>query len=190
MWFQSRGNHGPTGVSADGRIAVSVALTSTTLGGDLWAWTAGGAPEGVPLIAREGDQVQAQVSPDGRWLAYVSNETGRNEVFVAPFRHDPATGKAEAGESVPVSAGGGFAPRWRGDGQELLYLKVDGSVMAVDAGEASSFPAAPARRLFTVPGAFPEWGLTRDGRRLLFAVPTAPPPPLQIIQNWQAALPE
>ena len=51
--------------------------------------------------------------------------------------------------------------------------------------------AGPGRttRLFTASGVFPEWGVTQDGSRLLFAVPTGPPPPLQIIQNWQSVLP-
>jgi Tol biopolymer transport system component len=130
------------------------------------------------------------LSPDGQWLADVSNETGRSEVFVAPFRHDASTGKASAGEAAPVSDGGGFAPRWRGDGKELLYLKVDGSVMAVDVTTASESSRGPARRLFTAQGIFPEWGVTRDGSRLLLAVPVAPPPPLNIIYNWQSALPD
>jgi hypothetical protein len=149
-----------------------------------------GPPDGVPLITREGDQTQAQLSPDGRWLAYVSNETGRNEVFVAPFRYDAASGHASVGDCVPVSDGGGFAPRWRGDGKALFYLKGDGSVMTVDIHATSGTAPASATRLFSAAGVFPEWGITYDGSRLLFAVPTGPPPPLQIIQNWPSLLPD
>ena len=118
------------------------------MGTDIWIWT----DKGAPLITREGDQSQAQLSPDGRWVAYVSNETGRNEVFVASFRFDESTGAASVGDSMPVSDGGGFAPRWRGDGKELLYLKIDGSVMAIEADAARSFSSTPVRRLFTAPG--------------------------------------
>lgn len=137
----------------------------------------------------KGDQAQPQLSPDGRWLAYVSNETGRNEVFVASFRYDASTGTVGVGESVPVSAGGGFAPRWRGDGNELFYLKVDGSVMAIDFATTAERASGSSIRLFAAPGVFPEWGVTHDGTRLLFAVPTEPPPPLDLMYDWQSALP-
>jgi eukaryotic-like serine/threonine-protein kinase len=192
VWFQALGNNGPTGVRADGSIAVFVGFdpTNPTMRADLWVWTTKGAPGGAPLLRREGDQAQAQLSPDGHWLAYVSNETGRNEVFVAPFQYHEQTGKVSVGESVPVSEGGGFAPRWRGDGKELFYLKIDGSVMAVEVNRpAGALGPGASKRLFTALGVFPEWGVTRDGSRLLFAVPTAPTPPLNIIQNWQSALP-
>jgi DNA-binding winged helix-turn-helix (wHTH) protein len=192
VWFQALGNNGPTGVRADGSIAVFVGFdpTNPTMRADLWAWTTKGPPGGAPLLRREGDQAQAQLSPDGQWLAYVSNETGRYEVFVAPFQYNESTGKMSLGESVPVSEGGGFAPRWRGDGKELFYLKVDGSVMAVGVNTPTGALApGSSKRLFTASGVFPEWGVTGDGSRLLLAVPTAPTPPLNILQNWQSALP-
>ena len=72
------------------------------MGADIWIWTT----KAAPLITREGDQAQAQLSPDGRWLAYMSNETGRHEVFVAPFRFDETTDEATVGDSLPVSDGG------------------------------------------------------------------------------------
>jgi Tol biopolymer transport system component len=192
VWFQALGNNGPTGVRADGSIAVFVGFdpTNPTMRADLWAWTTKGPSAGAPLLRRDGDQAQAQLSPDGQWLAYVSNETGRYEVFVAPFQYNESTGKMSVGESVPVSEGGGFAPRWCGDGKELFYLKVDGSVMAVGVNTPTGTLApGSSKRLFTAVGVFPEWGVTRDGSRLLFAVPTAPTPPLNILHNWQSALP-
>jgi Tol biopolymer transport system component len=188
FWFQAGGSSGVT-TAANGRVAVFEGMTNPITRADLWVWTEQGPPGGVPLIARQGDQAQPQLSPDARWLAYVSNESGRNEVFVSAFRHDAASGRVSVGESVPVSDGGGFAPRWRGDGKELFYLKIDGSVMSVAVDATPEVAFASATRLFTVAGVFPEWGVTRDGTRLLFAVPTAPPPPLQIIQNWQSLLP-
>jgi hypothetical protein len=175
----------PTSATGQGRAVVFTTVADPAMGADIWIWT----DKDAPLITREGDQTQAQLSADGRWLAYVSNETGRDEVFVAAFRFDESTGNATVGDSVPVSAGGGFAPRWRGDGKELFYLKIDGSVMAIEATAAPAFSPGPARRLFIVPGVFREWGVTHDGSRFLFAVPTAPPPPLDIICDWQSALP-
>jgi hypothetical protein len=129
------------------------------MGADIWIWT----NKGAPLITREGDQTQAQLSADGRWLAYVSNETGRNEVFVAAFRFDESTGDATVGDSLSVSAGGGFAPRWRGDGKELFYLKVDGSVMAIEADGAPAFSSGPAQTAVHRAGSVS--GMGRDKRR-------------------------
>ena len=187
-WFQGFGASGVTAADS-GRVAVFLGWANPAMGIDLWVWTGNGPPGGVPLITGEGHQVQPQLSSDGQRLAYVSTETGRNEVFVASIRSDSSTGKVSVGESVPVSDGGGFAPRWGGDGKELLYLKADGSVMSVEMKTAAGATPGPARRLFTAAGVFPEWGVTHDGRRLLFAVPTGPPPPLQIILNWQTLLP-
>jgi hypothetical protein len=188
IWFRGGGNSGVT-TGGDAHVAVFMGGVNPATRADLWVRTGQGPPDGTPLITREGDQAQAQLSPDRRWLAYVSNETGRNEVFVAPLRYDRAIRTVSAGESVSVSDGGGIAPRWRGDGKELLYLQIDGSVMAVDVEPTRGVLPGTARRLFTAPGAFPEWGVVRDGTRLLLAVPTAPIPPLQIIQNWQSRLP-
>jgi hypothetical protein len=175
----------------EGRVAVFLgASAEPATRADLWVWTSEGPADGEPLIVRGGDQTQPQLSPDGRWLAYVSNETGRDEVFVSPFRYDASTGKATAGDSVSISNGGGFAPRWRGDGKELFYLTLDGSVMAVDVHATGGVTPGAGTRLFTLPDVFHEWGVTADGRRFLFAVPTAPAPPLQIVQNWQSMLPD
>ena len=185
-WFQGFGASGVTAADS-GRVAVFLGWANPKMGIDLWVRTGNGP--GVPLITGEGHQGQPQLSSDGQRLAYVSNETGRNEVFVASIRSDSSTGKVSVGDIVPVSDGGGFAPRWRGDGKELLYLKADGSVMSVEMKTAAGATPGPARRLFTATGVFPEWGVMHDGSRLLFAVPTGPPAPLQIILNWQTLLP-
>jgi DNA-binding winged helix-turn-helix (wHTH) protein len=181
---------GGVSIAADnGGIAVFSKMGDPSTRQDIWARTEHGPSAGAPLVTREGDQAYAQLSPDGRWLAYVSNESGRNEVFLTPIRYDGATETVSAGESVPISDGGGFAPRWRGDGRELLYLKLDGGVMAVDVDPHAGAALGTTKRLFIARGVFPEWGVTRDGSRLLFAVPTAPMPPLDILYDWQSLLP-
>jgi eukaryotic-like serine/threonine-protein kinase len=141
------------------------------------------------LVAREFHQTQARLSPNGRRVAYVSNESGRNEVFVADVRIDPTTGSASVGERHPISEGGGFAPHWRGDERELFYLTIDGAVMAVEVDEGTSSSGTP-RKLFNVPGVMQEWGVTKDGSHFLFAVPVGPTPPLTIVRDWQAGLPK
>ena len=88
-----------------------------------------------------------------------------------------------------VSKGGGFAPRWRTDGRELFYRKADGSVMAIATNDGAAFsPRATTGFLFAVPGALPDWGVTPDGSRFLFAVPVSAPQPYQIVRDWQALL--
>jgi hypothetical protein len=189
LWLRTAGD-GVTTID-EGRVAVFTSASADPVTRtDVWVWMEQGPPEGTPLIVRAGDQTQAQLSPDGRWVAYVSNETGRDEVFVAAFRYDPSTGRATAGDSVSISNGGGVAPRWRGDAKELFYLKLDGSVMAANVHATLGVTPGTAARLFTLPGAFQEWGVSGDGCRFLFAIPTASMPPLQIVQNWQSLLPE
>jgi DNA-binding winged helix-turn-helix (wHTH) protein len=189
LWFQGGGNSGVT-AACGGRVAVFVGEPNPLTRTDLWVWTEHGPANGRPLIVREGDQEQAQLAPDGRWLAYVSNETGRYEVFVASFRYDESSGAVSVGDSISVSDGGGFAPRWRADTKELFYLKLDGSVMVLDVDPTVGVTPGAGRLRFTRPNLFHEWGVNCDGTRFLLAVPTAPPPPLQIVQNWQALLPE
>jgi Tol biopolymer transport system component len=100
-------------------------LLYLTIGAErtLWAVSLDGEASPEPLV--KGFYVdQPQVSPDGRWLAYISQESGRFEVYAEPFRR--------RGERVRVSIDGGAQPRWRGDGKELFFLSLDGSLMAVD----------------------------------------------------------
>jgi eukaryotic-like serine/threonine-protein kinase len=189
LLFKADGVQFPTSVTGDGRVVLFTTVPDAARGFDVWVWTAEGSKGGVPLVAREFHQTQAQLSPNGRRVAYVSNESGRNEVFVADVRIDPAIGSVSVGEMLPISEGGGFAPRWRGDGRELFYLTIDGAVMAVEVDEGTSSSGTP-RKLFNVPGVMQEWGVTKDGSRFLFAVPVGPTPPLTIVRDWQAGLPK
>ena len=83
----------------------------------------------IPLVRGEFTFRHGQVSPDGRWLAYVSNESGRLEVYVQPFA--PAPQKPPQGK-WQISTGGGNQPRWRADGKELFYQALDTKIMAAD----------------------------------------------------------
>ena len=150
---------------------------------------AAGSERAQPFLRGEHDQSQAQLSPDSRWVAYVSNENGPNEVFLAEFSVDPTTDSLVAGENIRLSEGGGFAPRWRRDGRELFYLTPDGSVMSIEVDARRGFQPRMAKRLFAVPGAVPQWGVAHDGARFLFAVPVSQPSPFNVVQDWQATLP-
>lgn len=189
--FKSRGPEMPTSISADGRILLYTSITSSATGGDVWVRTGeDDSARTQPFLAGRLHQWQAQLSPDRRWIAYASTEAGPTEVFLTEFRLDSATGTPSHGESIRMSEGGGIAPRWRGDGRELLYLTPDGSVMSIEIDATGRFRPNAAKRLFTVTSAIPEWGVTRDGARFLFAVPVSPPPPFNVVQDWQAGLPK
>ncbi len=88
-------------MTGDGRVVLFTTFPDAARGFDVWVWTAEGSKGGVPLVAREFHQTQAQLSPNGRRVAYVSNESGRNEVFVADVRIDPAIGSVSVGEMPP-----------------------------------------------------------------------------------------
>jgi Tol biopolymer transport system component len=191
LLFKTAGPEIPTSTSLDGRILLYTTITGPASGADVWVRIGEGASASLrPLLHGQKDQSEAQLSPDGRAVAYVSNEAGANEVFVAELRFDPALGSVTAGESIRISEGGGFSPRWRRDGRELFYLTPDGSVMTIDIDPKGKFRPGSAKQLFKAPGVIPEWGVTRDGARFLFAVPVSPPPPFHVVQDWQATLPK
>ena len=118
----------PTSASSDGRFLLYTAMSPRATRFDLWVLPLKGDRKPFPFLRREFDQQQGQFSPDGRWVAYVSNESGRHEVLVRPFT--PA-GAAGAVESSVVSKGGGTSPRWGANGKELYYLAPNGTVTSV-----------------------------------------------------------
>ena len=148
---------------------------------DIWILNMRGVGELAPLIQQDFDQRQAVLSPDQRWLAYVSNESGADEVLLRPLTW-PADSPPTAGAAVPVSRGGGRSPRWRGDSGELFYQPLGGGIVAVKIAAGAIGEPAP---LFTAPGALAEWGVTSDGERFLLAVPTETRAlPFTVFVNW------
>jgi hypothetical protein len=128
------------------------------------------------------------LSPDGRWLAYTSNESGREQVYVERF--------PEGGSKRQISYDGGAQPRWRGDGKELFYVGIDARVMAVPVSGSTALEAGVPVALFQsrMPGASytsagHTYDVTADGQRFLANVTvTELGPPITIITNWTAAL--
>ncbi len=130
---------------------------------------------------------EARFSPDGRWVSYNSDETGRPEVWVVPF---PATG-----ERFPISTAGGVQALWRGDGREIFYLDPAGNLMTVDILHGERFAVGAPRVLFHTglvnpSPAVEEYGVTADGQRFLIKLPAAgsAPPELKLILDWPALL--
>ena len=137
---------------------------------------------------------QAALSPDERWLAYTSNESGVGEVVVQPFP-DPSSGR------WLISTGGGSAPRWRRDGRELFYVDKDRRLVSVPVNGAFGFEPGRATPLFTLPAEFggmaergSYYDVAADGQRFLLSVPPGgasgetPESPLTVIANWTSLL--
>ncbi len=125
---------------------------------------AGGAP--VPLLTGKTDETNGQFSPDGKWVAYASDESGNWEIYVTSF---PSTaGKWQ------VSRGGGTEPRWRGDGKEIFYIAPSGMLMAVPVNGESIFATGTPVPLFQIRGRAPisstdvfTYDVAKDGKRFL-----------------------
>lgn len=144
----------------------------------------------IPFLVTDADETFGQFSPDGRWIAYSSDESGRREVYVQGFAPDrvPATaiGKWQ------ISTAGGDKPRWRRVGSELYYLALDGKLMAVPVKLGSTFDAGIAAPLFEVRVVgFAPYDVAADGRFLILT-PTADTmsasSPVTVVLNWQAGL--
>jgi Tol biopolymer transport system component len=146
----------------------------------------------VPLpIDSKGDVSNGQISPDGKWLAYASNESGNWEVYVTTF--PDAAGKWQ------VSRGGGTEPRWRADGKEMFYISTTGTMMAVPVSSESTFATGTPVPLFQVYGRAPisstdlfTYDVARDGKRFLVNRYVKPERirPLTIVLNATSGQPE
>jgi Tol biopolymer transport system component len=167
--------------SRDGRW---LALTMDTRGpnrSDIWILDVREGGQMTPLIQQDFHQRQPALSPDQRWLAYVSNESGTDEVLLRPLTWREGA-PPTAGAATMVSRGGGRSPRWRRDGGELFLQRLSGEIVAVSIAAGTIGEPVP---LFTVPGALAEWGVAADGQRFLLAVPTASDePPFTVVVNW------
>jgi eukaryotic-like serine/threonine-protein kinase len=169
--------------SMDGRFLLYAASDPKTRA-DLWILPVhnGGQPE--PLLRTEADEHSASFSPDGKWIAYLSDETGRQEAFVQPF---PPTGA-----KWQISQLGAIWPRWRRDARELFWLDLGGTMMAASLSTAAAFQAGAPQTLFRtgVTDRSVRYSVASDGQRFLFPMPTAAPSPaapVTIVQNWLAA---
>ncbi len=130
----------------------------------------------------------ATISPDGKWIAYQSNEFGRNEIYLQAF----VPGAPASGGKKQLSTSGGAGPLWRRDGRELYYLTADSKLMAVAVTPGAELKAGTPKELF-VPSGFrvdadSHYRLTGDGQRFLFVTSAdeASVPPFTVVLNWMA----
>jgi|KBSSwiStaDraftv2_1062776.scaffolds.fasta_scaffold25587_4 Tol biopolymer transport system component len=169
----------PEDVSPDGRSLIFTEWTRRT-DGNLWLQPLTGEGKPVPLAQGPFDEKGARFSPDGRWLAYYSNESGSREMYLRPVE--------ESGERLRVSSSGGTMPRWRRDGRELYYLTPDNAVMAVPLPAGPRPQPGVATTLFRVEGIVRDYDAAADGRRFLVDVAEPDPAPLSVLANWPSLL--
>jgi WD40 repeat protein len=163
----------PTSVSADGRFLLYTAVSAGATRLDIWALPLAPPGQQFPLVQHHFDQAQGQFSPDGLWVAYVSNESGRSEVLVRKFAV-PSDERVSEPERVIVSSAGGTAPRWRADGRALYFISADGSVMVADVSAGARISVGVPRALFQIPRSHGDWAVVSDGSRFLIAMPAGP----------------
>jgi serine/threonine protein kinase/Tol biopolymer transport system component len=189
--------------SHDGKFLIYALEGSGKTREDIWALPlapdAAGNRKPFPVVNTPANENGAYLSPDGRWIAYISNESGRQEIYVrgldlgaGAVGSSPVTGK------WMVSNGTLGMARWRADGKELLFLSADGAVMSVDVGAGPAFQAGAPILLFKLPLEFVSLSVnpglladvTRDHKRFLISMP--PPQGGQAgftaVLNWQNGL--
>jgi len=189
LW-KDQGQVAPTDWSADGRFLLTARIDPSTLS-DIWLLPSAGDGKPVPLLQTPANESNPRFSPGPgapRWVAYQSNESGHNEVYVISMPGQPL-GKWQ------ISNGGGQTPRWRGDGRELYYMSPDNqTVMAVDIDNGPAFHAGTPRTLLKVerPARFGAWEPAADAKRFLFGIQEQAnsAAPITVVLNWQVALPK
>lgn len=184
----------PLDVSSDGQFLLyGEGLNIGRAQSQLWVYPMSG--QGRPYRLLEGEAVmgEGQFSPDGRWVTYSSNESGREEVYVVPF--DPSSRASEPrsaalGGKWQISPSGGRWPKWRSDGRELFYLGLDNTLNAVPLTRSPEFHTGSQHALFRFnPGFYNiSYDVSPDGNR--FIINTAPQEkaaPVTVVENWLAS---
>jgi eukaryotic-like serine/threonine-protein kinase len=172
----------PTDWSPDGAFVVYHTNDARTKQ-DIWTAPVDHPDRARPLVQTEFDEMQGQISPGGRWLAYTSNQSSRLEVYVQPVKAD--------GRKWQISTGGGSDPKWRADDKELFYIASDGRLMAVDVSAAdfqpgNPRPLFPLRDVSAVSPFLSAYDVQRDGQRFLvrFPIEDLKTHPLNVLVHW------
>jgi eukaryotic-like serine/threonine-protein kinase len=175
--------------SRDGRYLLFGSFATAGTSSDVWAYSLGDR-RGGPVVDTAHSESYPALSPDGRWLAYQSGESGRDEIYVQAF-DGISTGIKRRSQ---VSAGGGRMPRWRADGLELFFLAEPGSPMSASTSTAAGdFKFEAPRRLFetrAIPKKSDLYDVSPDGLRLLMNLPYewAGDSSITVMTNWMQKL--
>lgn len=174
-----------TSWSADGRFIFYTEEDHPETKADLWFLPLDGDRKPEPYLRLPSNEYDAIISPNGRWVAYLSDETGMLRIHVQSF---PASGGR-----WQISPGVGRYPQWRQDGKELYYLSGDGKLMAVEVKTDSTFEVGVSKALFDLRteagvGSRRPYAVASDGQRFLVNMPVeeASPTPITVVLNWAA----
>jgi Tol biopolymer transport system component/predicted Ser/Thr protein kinase len=175
----------PDSWSPDGKFVLYENFASSR-SSKLFVLPLSGDRKPFPLPQTQFGEAHGRISPDGRWVAYRSNESGRNEIYVAPF--------PGPGGKWQISNAGGTHPRWRQDGSEIFYLTPDYRLMAASvSGKGPGFEVGAVKSLFAtriVGGGDYQYDVSADGQR--FLIDTSPEQatsaPITVVLNWTAGL--
>ena len=175
------------------RVGNTLLFVTITASRDYATWAASLDGQGPPRALNKGFAVDhPELSPDGRWLAYISTDSGRSEVYLEPFQRK--------GARLRVSASGGGQPKWRGDGKELFYLSLDGSLMATTVREGAAglelalptllIPASTSRAVVQGPD-YSDYAVSADGQRFLFKAPSGrnERQRIHVLLDWPSLVP-
>lgn len=173
--------------SSDGRYLVFTSSNPQTKE-DIWLLPLGDAGTPRPFLHSPANEMQGAVSPDGHWLAYSSDETGRWEVYVQAF--------PDGGWRRTVSTAGGVEPHWQRDGRRLFFLAADQHVMAVDIGPGPAPGIGRPASLFQAPLSTDlptvyrnQFAVAADGQRFVVDALDGAPKPITVVVNWTSLLP-
>jgi hypothetical protein len=152
---------------------------------DIWALPLFGDRKPFPVAQTEFAESLGTFSPDGRWIAYTTDEAGQPDVYVQPF--------LRAGGKHRISPNGGRNPHWRANGRELFYLDATGTMTAVSIDLNDSSPSFGLPQPLFPAGVVSDnnmYAVTRDGQRFLVNKPQTPvtAAPLTVIVNWTSTL--
>jgi hypothetical protein len=175
----------PTDWSADGRFVLYTFNGNFPQTLDIWALPLSGDRKPFPVIHTEFNESQGTFSPDVRWIAYTTDETGQPNVYVQPF--------LRAGGKIRISPNGGRNPHWRADGRELFYIDANGAMTSVSIDAKDTLAAGLPKTLFPagVISTQNMYAVTRDGQRFLVDARLRNTPtvtPLTVIVNWTSTL--
>jgi serine/threonine protein kinase len=173
--------------SFDGKTIVYTATASASGGFEIWVWSTDGKAKPQPAVRTALNAMHGRLSPNGRWLAYASDEFGELQVYIQPF---PATGQKRQ-----ISADGGSEPRWRRDGNELFYLASSNKLMSVPLPGGNAFNAGVPKILFETHVPLTgnpyrsNYAVSHDGQRFLINTRIEDAPsPINIMLNWRPLL--
>jgi eukaryotic-like serine/threonine-protein kinase len=169
--------------SNDGRFLIYSQRDAKT-GYDLWMLPLSGNRRPVSFLHAEYNEWCGTLSPDSKWIAYASDESGRSQVYVQGLSAEGAASERK----WQISDNGGLWPKWRRDGKELLYLGADRGILGVEVTTRAGFQHGTPRPLFASGIRTPDarFDVTADGKRFLIPaqVAEAPPVPATVIINW------